>query len=231
MKQQFLQPQHKFEKVCCLKYFSKIKNVLFFVEESTSIMMTTSKPLIVNERNLLNKIKFECIKHDILLECFSPRLTLIPGISSLSSPLEFRRNQDFYISSNIELNCNISLSTITQWTVSNCTSVCLTQIPMSQSVVTTLSELYVPARTLAYGIYELKLTVTMSVSSSLSSSASVYIEIQSSGITANLVQLGTSMITSGYEQDLKLDPGTFSVDPDESVFNGSVRINNKNNLS
>ena len=38
----------------------------------------------------------------------------------------------------------------------------------------------------------------------------------------NLVQLGTSMITNGHEKDLKLDPGTFSVNPDENSFNGSV---------
>jgi hypothetical protein len=30
------------------------------------------------------------------------------------------------------------------------------------------------------------------------------------------------MITSGHEQDLKLDPGTYSVDPDASVFNATV---------
>ena len=68
------------------------------------------------------------------------------------------------------------------------------------------------------------MTVSMTVSSSLRSSASAYVQITASGITANLVQLGTSMITSGYQQDLKLDPGSFSVDPDEDVFNGSVSL-------
>ena len=96
---------------------------------------------------------------------------------------------------------------------------------MDQSLITTLSELYVPSRTLAYGIYELKLTVTMSVSSSLTSSASIYVQIESSGITANLVQLGTSMITSGHQQDLKFNPGMFSVDPDSNTFNASVSNN------
>jgi hypothetical protein len=56
----------------------------------------------------------------------------------------------------------------------------------------------------------------------LTTSSSVYVQITPSGITANLVQLGTSMITSGHEQDLKFDPGTYSVDPDENVFNSSV---------
>jgi len=57
---------------------------------------------------------------------------------------------------------------------------------------------------------------------SLTNSSSIYVEIIPSGIIANLFQYGTSMITSGHEQDLKLDPGTYSVDPDENVFNASV---------
>jgi len=58
--------------------------------------------------------------------------------------------------------------------------------------------------------------------SSLTTSSFVYVQIIPSDITANLVQLGTSMITSGYEQDLNFDPGTYSVDPDENSFNASV---------
>jgi predicted phage tail protein len=96
---------------------------------------------------------------------------------------------------------------------------------MDRSLITTLSELYIPSRTLAYGIYQLNLTVTMSISSSLTSSASVYVQIKASGITANLVQLGTSMITNGHQQDLKLNPGMFSIDPDSNTFNASVSNN------
>jgi len=58
--------------------------------------------------------------------------------------------------------------------------------------------------------------------SQLITSTSVYVVITASGITANLVQLGTSMITSGHEQNLLLNPGTYSVDPDGYVFNESV---------
>jgi hypothetical protein len=82
--------------------------------------------------------------------------------------------------------------------------------------------LYIPAKTLPYGIYELTLTVAIMNSPSLTTSSSIYVQIIPSDIIANLVQYGTSMITSGHEQDLKLDPGTYSVDPDENVFNASV---------
>ncbi len=82
--------------------------------------------------------------------------------------------------------------------------------------------MYIPAQTLPYGIYELTLTVAMVNSPSLTTSSSIYVQITPSNILANLLQYGTSMITSGHEQDLKFDPGVYSVDPDENVFNASV---------
>jgi hypothetical protein len=65
----------------------------------------------------------------------------------------------------------------------------------------------------------------MIVDPSLTNSSSVYVQISLSSVTANLVPLGTSMVTSGHEQDLKLDPGTFSIDPDGYPFNASVCYN------
>jgi hypothetical protein len=158
----------------------------------------------------------------IISECFSPTITLIPGLSTLVSPLQFLRSQDVDISSVIKLNCNNSLSIKTQWTIKNCTSTCSYQIQIDSTIQTTFSELYIAARTLAYGLYELQLTVTMTDFPLLITSLSVYVEITPSSITPNLVQLGTPSITSGHEQDLKLDPGTYSVDSDGYAFNGSV---------
>ncbi|CAF4439945.1 unnamed protein product, partial [Adineta steineri] len=136
---------------------------------------------------------------------------------------EFRRSQDFCISSIIQFNCNISFSTTTQWEIKNCSLNCSHKITLDQQIITTLSELYIPARTLAYGLYQLQLTVTMINSPSITTiSSSVYVRITPSGITANLVQLGTSMITRGDQQDLKLDPGTFSVNPDDDSFDATV---------
>ena len=137
--------------------------------------------------------------------------------------MQFRQSQDFYISSNIQLNCIKSLSMVTQWTIHDCTSgTCSSLIRIGQSVSTIFSELYIPARILPYGTYELKLTVTMDASSNLTSSSSAFVTITPSGIKANLVQYGTSMITRGYQQDLILNPGTFSADIDGYTFNASV---------
>jgi hypothetical protein len=141
----------------------------------------------------------------------------------LSAPVQFQRSQAFSIVSNIQLNCNTSLLTNTKWTINNCnTSSCFSQAQIKQAVTTTLSELFIPAQSLIYGIYELKLIVTMTAVPNLTSSASTYVKITPSNIQANLLQFGTSMITQGHQQNLTLDPGKFSIDPDTAMFNASV---------
>jgi hypothetical protein len=70
----------------------------------------------------------------------------------------------------------------------------------------------------------------MIVSSDLTSSLSAYVTINPSGIIVNLIQLGTPMITLGYQQNLTLNPGLYSIDLDGYIFNASVsskRIRNK----
>ena len=95
-------------------------------------------------------------------------------------------------------------------------------MPLDPTIQTTFAELYIPARTLPYGLYQLTLKLSMVTASQLSSSTSAYVRITPSSIIANLVQLGSSMITRGNEQDLVLDPGRYSADPDGATFNATV---------
>jgi hypothetical protein len=143
----------------------------------------------------------------------------------LTTPAQFYRSEEFYISSYIEVNCIASLAIITQWEIFSCNSTCSLKANVVQSVITNLSELFIPARTLAYGLYKLKLTVTMIASPDLISSAFVYVKINQLNIMPNLVKFGTSMITIGQDQDLTLDPGTFTINSDESTFNKNVSYN------
>ena len=53
-------------------------------------------------------------------------------------------------------------------------------------------------------------------------SISAYVGINPTGITANLAPLGTSIITSGRDKNLTMDPGSYSVDPDAASLNASV---------
>ena len=89
-------------------------------------------------------------------------------------------------------------------------------------MVTTASELYLPALTLDYGTYLITLTVAMAAAPKQISTASVYASITLSAITPNLMPFGTSTIAHGRGKDLVLDPGTYSVDPDAIAFNASV---------
>jgi hypothetical protein len=143
----------------------------------------------------------------------------------LASPIQFRRTQYAYISSNIEHNCSNSFSIIRKWAIKQCSSYCSYEIPLDLTGIDTkLSELYIPPRTLDYGVYELQLNVTIIASTNLVSSASAFIKIIPSGITANLIQLGTSMITRGHQQELKLDPGHYSFDADGYILVANVKF-------
>jgi hypothetical protein len=145
---------------------------------------------------------------------------LIPGTSS---QLKFRRSEDIFISSNIEFNCNQSFSISTKWIIYscllNCSSKTLLDLP---EIETTYGELFIPSLMLSYGLYEFELTVSVSISSNLIESKSLFVQIISSDIEPNLIPYETSIITIGYEQDLKLDPGSFSIDPDQYSFDRNV---------
>jgi hypothetical protein len=86
----------------------------------------------------------------------------------------------------------------------------------------TLSELFIQSNTLKYGIYQMTLAAKTSISSAMISSVSTYIKIIPSPIQVQLLQLGPSIIIQGKQQTLILDPGTFSIDPDQTYFNSSV---------
>ena len=157
-----------------------------------------------------------------VVACFAPILTLIPDGSSLLFPLKVRRSRSFYISSNVTLYCEQSLKTIVKWSIYKCGSSCQSEIQVSVISSATTTAILIPAKTLPYGLYKFKLTVTMSIALDLLGSAEGYVRVIATGISANPVQFGTSMITRGYEQDLTLDPGRFSGDLDENIFNISV---------
>ena len=159
-------------------------------------------------------------------ECQAPEIRLIPDSSSLSSPIQILRSRDFYILSVVKLNCHRSLATNSRWIIKNGNDTIA-----SDRLETTSNELAIPSATLPYGDYQLNLTVTMTDDPRWASSRSAYIQIIPSGIVVNLVPLGTSMITIGHQQDLRLDPGNHSIDPDGYPFNASVSDSLKSNTT
>ena len=145
--------------------------------------------------------------------CFVRRLILIQSSSNVSSPLQFRRDQDFFISSITELNWKQLFLLEMEWTTPNASNYFMVDPSL---VILTKSELFVPSRSLSFGVYQLTLMVTLNSSSNATkSSESTFVQINPAGITANLVPSGTSMITRGEQQDLQLNPGLYSVDENE----------------
>ena len=193
-----------------------------FKGEVTTERTTTTRRIVIAGRYLWKATYSSNDKKKLFLGCSPPIITLVPENTSLTNPAQFRQSQDFSISSDITVNCPSSLSMIIKWTVHNCTNVCSSPIEFNESIITTSSELFIPARTLDYGLYQFKINVQMSASSALNATETVYISITQSGITANLVPLGTSIVSSGQEKDLIFDPGNYSINPDEPSFNASV---------
>ena len=110
-----------------------------------------------------------------------------------------------------------------KWMVNKCTSNCSVQFNLNNSIRKTFGELFIPRQTLPYGLYQFELTVQSISSSNVTISVFAYVKINPSAtIAVNFVPLGTSMITRGHEQDLLLDPGSYSLDPDQTSFNASV---------
>ncbi|UJR07107.1 hypothetical protein I4U23_011395 [Adineta vaga] len=140
---------------------------------------------------------------------------------ALKQLLVLFQDEDLYIHSLIEFLCNTSLSFTVQWTILNCSLNCTNSIHLDPSIKTTLTDLSIPARTLSYGIYELILSVRTANFSNSTIASSVYVRIILSEIQANLIQYGTSMITRGREQDLEMNPGLYSINPDENIFNAT----------
>ncbi|CAF3078194.1 unnamed protein product [Rotaria socialis] len=136
------------------------------------------------------------------------------GITTSITPLPVRRSQDFYISATINRHCE-NLSMTTDWTIANCTGGCSSWKPLPASIVKRSNELLVRARALEYGLYAFNLTVTIVETTPIRKSEITYVMVNPSGITANLIKLGTSMVTHGFQHDLILDPGQYSGDPDD----------------
>jgi len=160
--------------------------------------------------------------HFFCLDYCSPIIELLPNAPFVLIPIQFRRNQDFYITSNIQFNCSKLSSITTTWTILSCSSTCSNQTQLNQSVNILLNELFIPARTLGYGIYELKLTVTTVTSPPFTSTSSIYIKIIQSNIITNLAQVDATIAHHDYQQNLILNPGKYSIDMNAITFNSSV---------
>jgi len=155
-------------------------------------------------------------------------ISLSPNTPSITTPFEIERSEDFSISSTLQFYCLQSFGVIEQWSIGKClNSNCSLKEQLEfSSIDMTLGELFIPSKILEYGIYQMKLTVKMSISPQLISSSITYVEIIPSSIQVQLIQFGPSIILHDQQQTLILDPGRFSIDPDQNYFNSTVSFIN-----
>ena len=139
-------------------------------------------------------------------------MVLITKLSQ-SSSVQYHFNEEISIDSYIQIICTRPSSTKYQWTILNCTLICSTLHDLNKKIATTFNEIYIPAKTLTYGSYQLTLTVVVTTGSSdFNSSTSIHIEIvRSSNVLVNSIQYGASEITLGQTEDLLLEPGKYSL--------------------
>ncbi|CAF1116536.1 unnamed protein product [Adineta ricciae] len=175
--------------------------------EQTSISPMTSKMVTTSITKDLNNAS-QCI--------VPPSIQLAPELSSTS---EYQRNEEIFLSSSVEFICNKPFLIYSKWTISNSSQ----ELQFNAGVVeTTYNDLYIPPNTLPVGLYQVKLTISTSISSTLTSHQSIYIQINPSGIILNLIPHGISMITHEYRRDLQLNPGKYSIDLDGNTFNANA---------
>jgi hypothetical protein len=94
---------------------------------------------------------------------------------------------------------------------------------LDEKIQTRSNELYIPSKTLTYGLYKLKLTVNIIGSSIFSSSASIDVKIvQSEKLLVNVIEFGRSVITLGENEELLLEPEKYSFDVDGNKLIGNV---------
>lgn len=156
--------------------------------------------------------------------CTLPTIKLIPDSTSPSTATKFRKLQGFDIRVFIKMECTIQRENFIEWNIYLHNSNNSVPIQSYRTILKQSSHLYMAPGRLDYGIYEVQLNINIGAAPSRNTRKSIFIEITRSNLTANLVPYGTSVITSGHQKNLTLNPGKYSIDPDSSVFNASVCI-------
>ena len=181
--------------------------------------MVTTIALLDSTQGSLSLASMEKVTNrNIFSGCQLSMMVLMPN----KTPLEVRRFDDLYLSSLVEIDCYKQFHIALNWTIYDSfqTELILPEVEREYN------DLYIPALTLSYGLYEFKLIATITSSLTTIESKSLFVRIIPSAITVHLIQSSTSLITHGQEEDLKIDPGSYSIDHDGYAFNASVSLRN-----
>ena len=158
---------------------------------------------------LINNLSLIVIEFSLFLDCRPlPTIEIYPS----SSYLKFMRNQNIYISSAITYNCTFSVLPSSVWKIFKSSN---------QTFETSENDLFIPARTLSYGIYKVELTLVTPDDLAIPAFVT-YIEICQSNIFIHFFPFQAATITHHYTEDLILNPGEYSFQINEISFHKEV---------
>lgn len=150
------------------------------------------------------------------LVCSLPQLRFTPNGNPMNNPLEYFHTENIFIDSTFELICNEKYSLTYQWIFYNCSYEYCT-MEFSMNLTMNSHEIFIPKKSLSVGFYRLKLTIH--TTNDVSIAQSIYLKIKPwNQISVYLLPTRTSRIIIGYQQDLLIQPGKYSIDFDEVNF-------------
>ena len=137
--------------------------------------------------------------------------------------MQIKRSKLFSVVVNTYFECSLDFNDIKQWTIYKLNNKLnendpssIELIDISSNPTKSNSELVFKPNTLLYGIYKLyfKNTIIFNSNQQVSTDIPQYIEIIPTGIQVMVFENGVNEISYGYEQDIELNPGLYSIDND-----------------
>ena len=163
--------------------------------------------------SIVNVSKFEiCSGHCLPIIKLRPQL-----------PLRFRQSEDFYLTRHVQFTCTEKPLTTSSWDVLSCSLTCPNATQLFKSGARISNHVFIPAQTLSFGHYELRLTVKTLTSPPLTTTLIIDFDILPTNILTRLLPFDIPTITHHQQEDLLFDPGKYSIDPSTITFDSTVR--------
>ena len=146
------------------------------------------------------------------------------NIFSQSWPKVIYRSKLFSLSTATLFACNVSYSTAYTWTLNILAGSTTRLVDLSANPTAQSSEIVMQANTLAYGLYQFRfrVDVTLSTSLVLSNTIETYIQIVPTGLNVFAIQNGIQSQLIGYNQEFILNPVEYTVDLDNLISPSSL---------
>ena len=157
-------------------------------------------------------------------QCSRPELSIYEHRPNNYDPLQLLRGDDVVLEGFAEFDCEVTVKNSKEWKASKLdvlTGEEIKAVDLTAEAITGTSAatLLIPAQYLDYGLYVFEFTVTMDPAEFpdgdvFASTISTHVQVKASPLRPALEVGRSEMITRGFGQFLKLQPGSLSKDPD-----------------